>query len=99
MTTSNDKQKKINVAQFISKNLLLRNSANLLFQHINEMDANKIILDFSKVEAVTRAFTHQYLLNRKKSEKKISDVNVPPEVNKMFKIIQKTDTHFQEPIP
>ena len=90
MITSKNEAYKVGLAEFISKNLLLRNSANELFNYINEINSNKIIVDFVKIESVTRAFTHQYLLNKNKSEKDITDVNISPSIKTMFDIVEKT---------
>lgn len=88
-----NKQNKIQLAKFISKNLLLRNSADELFNYINDFKATRIIIDFNKIQSVTRAFTHQYLLNKKKSKKNIIDVNTSPHVKNMFELIEKTSNN------
>ena len=91
MITFKNKQKKIQLAKIISKNLLLRNSADELFNYINDFEATRFIIDFKKIKSVTRAFTHQYLLNKKKSKKNIIDVNTSPYVKNMFELIEKTN--------
>jgi len=96
MLTSIHKKKKIQLAEFISKNLLLRNSADELFNHINNLKTNKITIDFDKIQSVTRAFTHQYLINKKMSNKNIIDANISPHVKNMFDLIEKTKSASQE---
>ena len=90
MITLKRKKNKIQLTKFISKNLLLRNSADELFNHINNCNTPKIIIDFKKIQSISRAFTHQYILNKKESKKKIIDVNIPPQIKYMFKLIEKT---------
>ena len=87
MSTSKIKEQRIQLAKFVSQNLLFRNSADELFEYINKIEPNNIIIDFNKVQSITRAFTHQYLLNKKKSKKKITDINISPHVQNMFEII------------
>lgn len=94
MNISKNKQHKVRLVKFISKNLLLRNSADELFNYINEINSNKIFVDFNRIQSVTRAFTHQYLLNKNKSEKKIIDVNISPQVKTMFEIVEKTNKNL-----
>jgi len=91
---SRNKQKKIHLTKFISKNLLLRDSANELFNYINEIKTPKIIVNFNNIQSITRAFTHQYLLNKKSSNKNIIDVNISPHVKKMFELIERSDKNF-----
>jgi len=91
MITLKNKQNKIQLAKFISKNLLLRNSADELFNHINDLKTTRIIIDFDKIQSVTRAFTHQFLLNKEKSKKNIIDVNISPHIKNMFELIEKTN--------
>jgi len=91
MITLKNKQNKIQLAKFISKNLLLRNSADELFNYINDLKTTRIIIDFDKIQSVTRAFTHQFLLNKEKSKKNIIDVNISPHIKNMFELIEKTN--------
>lgn len=89
MTTSNNERKNVPLAKQFSNYLLLRKTANELFEFINNANADEIIIDFNNIQAVSRAFTHQYILNKKKSNKSIIDVNISPSVEPMFKLIEK----------
>lgn len=91
MISSNKKQDRIQIAKVISINLILRNSANELFNYINNLKASEIIIDFRKVQSITRAFAHQYLLNKEKSHKVINNVNLSPNIKNMFELIGKTN--------
>ncbi len=94
MNMSRNKQNKVRLAKFISKNLLLRNSADELFNYINEINSNEIIVDFNKIQSVTRSFSHQYLLNKNKSEKNIININISPQVKTMFEIVEKANKNL-----
>jgi len=89
MILSNKKQNRIQIAKAISTNLLLRNSADELFNYINNLETSEIIIDFQKVQSITRTFAHQYLLNKEKSNKIINNVNLSPNIKNMFELIRK----------
>jgi hypothetical protein len=90
MTTSNNKQNKIQLAKVISKNLLFRNSADELFNYINNFKVSEIIIDFHKIQSITRSFANQYLINKQKSEKNIIDVNISTYIKNMFELVGRT---------
>ena len=91
MITSNNESPKVELASLISKNLLFRNSADELFKYMNDLNSDGIIVDFNNIESVTRAFSHQYLIYKKKeNQKRIIDINLPSSVKKMFKLVEKT---------
>jgi uncharacterized protein YaiL (DUF2058 family) len=90
MITSNNKQNKIQLAKVISKNLIFRNSADELFNYINNFKVSEIIIDFHKIQSITRSFAHQYLINKQRSEKNIIDVNISPHVKNMFELVGRT---------
>ncbi len=88
-TTSNNKQRKIQLTKFISKNLIFRDSANELFNYINNFDAPEIIIDFHKIQSITRSFAQQYLINKEKSNKIITNINIASNIKNMFDLIGK----------
>ncbi len=96
MSISKNKQNKIQLTKFISRNLFLRNSANELFDWINNSKTSKVVIDFRKIQSITRAFANQYLLNKEKSKKNISDKNISPHVKNMFDLIEKTKLTSQK---
>ncbi|KKN18282.1 hypothetical protein LCGC14_0957250 [marine sediment metagenome] len=89
MSISKNKQNKVQLTKFVSRNLFLRNSANELFDWINISKKSKITVDFRKIQSITRAFANQYLINKEKSKKIIIDKNVSPHVKNMFDLIEK----------
>ncbi len=88
MTMSN-KVKIIDIAEDISNNLAFRQSANEFVEHLNKLKENEIVIDFSKVTFMTSSFAHQYLLNKKKSKKDISEANIPSTIQQMFELVEK----------
>jgi hypothetical protein len=85
MATSNER--KIEIAHAVSENLAFRNSADDLFSHIEDFKEKNIIIDFSGIKTITRSFAHQYTLNKKKSKKNISEINMPKDIAKMFDLL------------
>ena len=69
---------------------MFRKSANELFEYINSSDVNKVIIDFNNVRTITRAFAHQYLTNKRNSSKVIIDINIAPNIQKMFDIVERS---------
>ena len=73
----------------VSNNLALRQSADDLFDFIDNIDAPKIVIDFSGIESITRSFAHQYILNKVKSKKQIFERDIPHEIKPMFELIER----------
>jgi len=91
MTTSN-KVKIIDIAETISNNLAFRQSVNDLFKHIKKMEESTIKIDFSDATFMSNSFAHQYLLNKRKSKKHISELNTPQNIRQMFDLVEKRKT-------
>lgn len=79
---------RLKVAEVLSENLILRDTANMLFDMVEKTD-EEVVLDFEGVRSISRSFAHQYVLRRKSSRKTIKEENVPEEVLKMFRIVSE----------
>ncbi len=86
MTMSNH----IKISEVLSKDLALRNNANILFKKLDSVKSDKIVLDFKNVESITRSFAHQYKENKLKSNKLILEENVPLNISKMFVVVSRS---------
>lgn len=86
MTMSN----RIKISEVLSKDLALRNNANILFKKLDLVKSDKIVLDFKNVESITRSFAHQYKENKLKSDKLILEENVPLNISKMFVVVSRS---------
>lgn len=80
---------KLSLQNKVSSDLAFRDSANDLFEYINSLDAQQIVVDFSGIESITRSFAHQYILNKVESKKQIIECDVPSEIMPMFELVQK----------
>lgn len=92
----------IRIKDMVSSDLALRDSANDFFNSIESRKEHEITVDFSDIRSISRSFAHQYIIRQQKSEKKISNINIPDNVNKMFDVIKsqekKTDFLKRESI-
>lgn len=81
-----------------SEQLYSRDSADSLFQTIEKNTDARIIVDFSKVETISRSFAQQYLLRKNASNKLVTETNVPEYVRKMLDFVEnnKSKPHFKE---
>jgi len=81
---------RIKISEVLSKDLALRNNANILFKKLDSVKSDKIVLDFKNVESITRSFAHQYKENKLKSDKLILEENVPLNISKMFVVVSRS---------
>jgi anti-anti-sigma regulatory factor len=86
--TSLAEKKTLFISKKISTHLALRESADNLFEFINDLRSLQVVLDFSGVVFMSSSFAHQYLLNKRKSGKEIVEDNVPDNVQKMFALVK-----------
>lgn len=88
MTISN--KRVINLSVQISKDLAFRYNAVKLFEELDKIDGPEVTFDFSGVESISRSFAHQYLIDKKLSRKKISEINKTVNIDRMFRIVENS---------
>lgn len=81
----------IKIKDVISSDLALRDTANEFFNSIESRKNKKIAIDFSEISSISRSFAQQYLTRKQKSKKEIVDINIPPNINKMFELIKNQE--------
>ncbi|MCL2142376.1 MAG: STAS-like domain-containing protein [Methanimicrococcus sp.] len=81
------KDAEIDIADAISSNLYLRASAIDFFEKIENAPAQKIVVDFRSVEFINRSFAHEYLTQKNKSTKTISEIHLSEDAQKMLEIV------------
>lgn len=79
----------IKIEQLISSNLGMNISSKELFEEINNSPNPNIIIDFTDVFFMGRSFAQEYIYQKNKSDKKIYEINLPEEVEKMFEVVKK----------
>lgn len=80
---------RLKLAEVFAENLLLRDTANTLFDTIEKAQDKKVVIDFEGVRSITGAFAHQYILRKRASRKKVIERNVPEEIQRMFEIVSR----------
>ena len=82
----------INVAHVLSANLALRETAARFVTYIEGLPNSEVILDFSHVKTISRSFAHEYLARKRGIHKRVSEVNVSPDIAKMFEVVRLART-------
>lgn len=79
----------LQLAEFISENLAFRDSVDNLFSYIASLEETNIIIDFLGIKSITGSFAHQYIINKKRAKKHITERNIPLDVKKMFELVER----------
>ena len=80
--------KLISVKDDVGINLILRDSADELFDEIESMEHNDIIIDFNHVATTTRSFMHQFLRRLDNCDKHVNCTNQPQSILKMIRVVK-----------
>lgn len=80
----------VRMAEAISPDLMFRGIANSFFNRLERTKADCFMLDFTDIRSISRSFAHQYILRKKASRKKITEVNMPNNVFKMLNIVERS---------
>lgn len=72
----------------ISVDLALRDSAREFFEFVESLPSTEVVLDFKDVRSISRSFAHEFICRKRISQKKVKEVNVPPNVRKMFAVVE-----------
>lgn len=80
---------KILIIEEVSEDLALRDSARKFFDKIESLPTKEVIVDFKNVRSISRSFAHEYLSGKRRLKKVIAEINIPPNVQKMFKAVEE----------
>ena len=80
----------ISIRDAVSEYLGFRYSAKQFFNYVNSLPESHIIIDFKDVLFMSRSFAHEYLKRKRDSEKRITEINVPENVVKMFSVVERS---------
>jgi len=81
--------REIMISEVLSQDLALRQNAAALFDYLESLPEDMILINFSDVRTITRSFAQEYESRKAKSRKTIIEINVPMNVKRMFDIIKK----------
>jgi hypothetical protein len=83
-------ENKIYIADCISPRLGFRSSAEEFFNSLETVHSPDLIIDFSGTKLISRSFAHEYLCQKKRINKHITEENVPANISKMFFIVDNS---------
>jgi len=69
--------------------LSLRETCDELFRYIESLPDDHVVVDFEGFDYCSRAFAHQYLMNKKKSSKRLEEVNMSKFIADMFSVVRR----------
>ena len=69
-------------------NIFTRNSISDFFRRINNLREKEIVIDFRRIEFISRSCADEYLKQKKKSKKIIVERKVSNEVKPMFHLVE-----------
>lgn len=94
MATSNEFT--LSLHRRFSSNLAFRHSADDLFEYIDSLSTQKVVIDFSGIKSITRSFAHQYIVNKTKSDKQIAECEIPLTIKPMFELVERQRRELQK---
>lgn len=80
---------RVAVIKHASTDLSTRASATSFFDSIESLDSLDVEVDFKGVKTITRSFAHEYIERKKASRTRVSEINVPVNVQKMFDVVNE----------
>ena len=76
----------------ISEDLSLRNMVSNIFKATEFQSMDTVVIDFTGIKSISRSFAHEYKQYKAKQKCKVSEINMPPNISKMFKIVENAKT-------
>lgn len=80
---------KIILVDIIGRYPTTRESCDELFNKINKLTEDSIIIDFSNIIGTTNSFASEYVFNKNKCKKTIIERNKNKNITSMFDIVNK----------
>jgi hypothetical protein len=96
MITLNRKKNVINLIDVLSEDLAFRHNVDDLFRALHQSNFSEFLIDFSRIESISRSFAHQYLLMKKQSNLRIIERNIPPDIQRMFDYVKQTSPSLSQ---
>jgi len=75
------------IGDHLSEDLATRNGASRFFEFIESSRADMVVINFEKVQSITRSFADEYIKCKRASSMTIREENVPTNVRKMLEIV------------
>ncbi len=81
-------EKEIILSDNFGKNIFTRSSIIHFFKVINSLNEKRLILNFAKVDFISRSCADEYLKQKERANKQIIERNISLEVSAMFKNVK-----------
>jgi hypothetical protein len=82
----------VRIGEVVSRDLAFREEARRFFDFLENRPKEGVVVDFEGVRTISRSFAHEYILRKKSSSKNIREINMPPNIAKMFDVVQAFKT-------
>ncbi len=82
-------EKKISLFKHFGKIIITRKAIADFFNELRELSVSEILLDFDKIEFISRSCAHEYIIRKENSGLKIRELSMSPKVLAMFNLIIK----------
>ena len=83
--------KKIQLVRELGSNVVTRHSLDRLFSKIRKYKSKELLVDFNKVDFVSRSGADEYLKLKNSTNKVITEANMSDEVRDMFEVVASPD--------
>jgi hypothetical protein len=81
---------RIMVKNYLIGGLCLRMYAKKIYEDIEKSNHQNISLDFEGIKYLSRSFAHQLLIDKKKSDKEITYINISSEIKTMLDVVERS---------
>jgi len=90
------KQKVLSLNEEFGNNIFTRSKISSFFDKINRLKEDKISIDFSDIEFISRSCVDEYLKLKNKSNKTLIERKMSNEISSMFSLVenQQKNTSF-----
>ncbi len=72
----------------ILPNLNIRGGAKVFFDYVKNIPGNEILINFEGSKSISRSFAQEYLKQKRLINKEIIEINVPPNIYSILKIVE-----------
>jgi len=77
------------MSEVFGNNIFTRKTISNFFEMLNNQKDNKIEIDFSKIDFISRSCVDEYIKQKSESNKEIIEVNMPDELCAMFEVVRR----------
>ena len=64
--------------------------ASTFFEEINNLPEDEIKISFENIIFISRSFAQEYFIQKNKTEKIITEINIPEEVSPILEIVERS---------